>query len=377
MWSAAFSPDGQRVVTASADKTARIWDAATHQQIAVLRHDGFVLSAAFSPDGRRVVTALNDATARVWDAETYAQIAVLKEGSVWPIQSAAFSPDGKRIVTASWHGTAQIWDAETYTQIAVLKGGSGLPFHSAEFSPDGRRVVTASQDRTASIWDAETHVQTVLLTGHGDAVKNAKFSPNGRQVVTASRDKTVRIWDADTGIQIALIRANGSSSSAGFSPDGRRVIAAVDKTARLWHVFPTTQEIVDYAKTAVPRCLTVPQRKKFSLDAQAPDWCYELGKWPYSRPRFGISVQNLNDEIIKRLNLKQSEGVLVIHVIKGLPAAAAGFMLDDVVVAVDGKSMPQTKIFLETINAAAPEQQLAVTIIRGNKIKELTMTPQF
>jgi len=67
--SAAFSPDGSRIVTASGDKTARIWDAATAQEIAVLRgHDHFVHSAAFSPDGSRIVTASWDNTARIWDA---------------------------------------------------------------------------------------------------------------------------------------------------------------------------------------------------------------------------------------------------------------------------------------------------------------------
>ena len=68
MWSAVFSPDGSRIVTASADKTARIWDAATAKEIAVLRgHEGIVYSAAFSPDGSRIVTASEDNTARIWD----------------------------------------------------------------------------------------------------------------------------------------------------------------------------------------------------------------------------------------------------------------------------------------------------------------------
>jgi len=68
MWSAAFSPDGSRIVTASLDKTARIWDAVTAKEIAVLHgHDNFVWSAAFSRDGSRVVTASVDKTARIWD----------------------------------------------------------------------------------------------------------------------------------------------------------------------------------------------------------------------------------------------------------------------------------------------------------------------
>jgi WD40 repeat protein len=71
--SAEFSPDGSRIVTASDDKTVRIWDVATAKEIAVLRgHDGAVVSAAFSPDGLRIVTASEDTTARVWDVHLQA-----------------------------------------------------------------------------------------------------------------------------------------------------------------------------------------------------------------------------------------------------------------------------------------------------------------
>ena len=68
MSSAAFSPDGTSIVTASRDKTARLWDGATAKEIAVLRgHNNFVTSAAFSPDGSRIVTASDDKTVRLWD----------------------------------------------------------------------------------------------------------------------------------------------------------------------------------------------------------------------------------------------------------------------------------------------------------------------
>jgi hypothetical protein len=117
-WSAAFSPDGSRIVTAPNDKTARIWDAATAKEIAVLGgHDDPVNSAAFSPDGSRIVTASNDKTARIWDAATAKEIAVLG-GHEQRVTSAAFSPDGLRIVTASEDKTARIWDAHLLTMSA-------------------------------------------------------------------------------------------------------------------------------------------------------------------------------------------------------------------------------------------------------------------
>lgn len=75
IYRAAFSRDGRRVVMASADKTARVWDATTGTQLALMAgHQGFVFAAMFSPDGQRVVTASSDKTARVWDPETGKQL---------------------------------------------------------------------------------------------------------------------------------------------------------------------------------------------------------------------------------------------------------------------------------------------------------------
>src|SRR5262249_43989684 len=94
--SAAFSPDGSRIVTASGDKTARVWDAASGKVAAVLRHLNPVYSAAFSPDGSRIVIASWYA-ARIWDAATGKEVAVFR-GHNRDVTSAAFSPDGSRII---------------------------------------------------------------------------------------------------------------------------------------------------------------------------------------------------------------------------------------------------------------------------------------
>jgi WD40 repeat protein len=155
VWTANFSPDGTRIVTASEDKTARIWDAQTGKPIThPLHHDAGVVAASFSPDGTRIVTASEDKTARIWDAQTGQPIGQpLYHGS--GITKATFSPDGTRIVTASADSTARIWDAQTGQPIGEpLRHGAAV--WSASFSPDGAHIVTASYDRTARIWDAQT-----------------------------------------------------------------------------------------------------------------------------------------------------------------------------------------------------------------------------
>jgi WD40 repeat protein/tRNA A-37 threonylcarbamoyl transferase component Bud32 len=233
--SAAFSPDGRLVVTASLDKTARVWDAATGRQVALLGgHTDEVRYAAFSPDGRLVVTASLDKTARIWDAATGRQITLLS-GHTDRLRSAAFSPDGMRIITGSHDKTARVWDADTGRQMVLISGHAAV-VTSAAFSPDGRRVVTASADKTVRTWDAATGRPLVVLSGHTGAVNCVAFSPDGSRLVTASNDKTARIWDATTGQQAVLLSGHTQLvSSAAFSPDGRRVVtAASDKTARIW-----------------------------------------------------------------------------------------------------------------------------------------------
>jgi WD40 repeat protein len=113
-----FSADGSRVVTASYDRTARIWDGTSGKEIALLRgHDDWVKSAVFSADGSRIVTASSDGTARVWDGISGKEIAVLR-GHEGFINSAAFSADGSRIITASDDKTARIWDSRLQTMAA-------------------------------------------------------------------------------------------------------------------------------------------------------------------------------------------------------------------------------------------------------------------
>jgi len=237
VWSAAFSPDGTRTVTASEDKSARVWDAATGKPLtSPLEHHETVWSAAFSPDGISIVTASLDNTARVWDAATGKPLASPLEhhGPVW---SAAFSPDGTSVLTASSDKTARVWDAATGKPLTPPLEHHNTVW-SAAFSPDGTRIVTASDDNTARVWDAATGKPLTSPFWHQAGVRSAAFSPDGTRIVTGSDDNTARVWDVSTGEPLTSpFEHQASVRSVAFSPDGTRIVtASLDKTAQVWDV---------------------------------------------------------------------------------------------------------------------------------------------
>jgi eukaryotic-like serine/threonine-protein kinase len=233
---AAFSPDGSRIVTGSHDRTAKMWDARSGSLLLDFKgHTDRVESAAFSPDGTRVVTGSWDHTAKVWDARSGLLLLELK-GHTSAVSSAAFSPDGTRIVVGIWEWpvTARVWDARTGSPLLDLKGHMG-GVSSAAFSPDGTTIVTGSQDGTAKVWDARTGSPVIELKGHTREVTSAAFGPDGTRIVTGSRDRTAKVWDARTGTPMLELKSHtrGGISAASFSPDGTRILTSGDG-ATVW-----------------------------------------------------------------------------------------------------------------------------------------------
>lgn len=306
--SVAYSPDGQRIATASWDSTAKVWDMASGEELFTLTgHTDFLNAVAFSPDGQRIITGSRDGTARVWDAakgkycfsltrlnpgDQISSVAFSPDGqrivigigtresvdmagraTVWDatngqllhtlqadsskILATAFSPDGTRIATGSKEGSVIIWDALTGTELIRLDGHRGR-VESVAFSPDGRQLVTASTDRTAKVWELSSGRERLSLNGHANELYCARFSRDGHYIATGSFDQTAKLWDSASGEELTTFKGHQAGIlSVAFSPDGQHLVSAggdwmtnAENAARLWRLDLDTEMVTFRAHKA-------------------------------------------------------------------------------------------------------------------------------
>jgi WD40 repeat protein len=263
----AITPDGKQVVSASQDKTVRVWDIDTGKTVRMIRGEaalgqwGTIYTMALSPDGRRLAiggylhgsdTRLASAV-RLYDFAS-GKLETLLKGHDDVIWALAFSPDGKWLISGSFDKTAIVWDVTSHKQLLRLSGHTKA-VKAVAFTGDGERAVTGSGDETLRLWSASDGRLIAEMTEHKAAsrrqsekraaegigskgpeawragVESVHVSPGEPLIASSSEDGRVLLWDARTGtfvrelVWVGGLRGSSSIFSVRFSPDGRWLVS--------------------------------------------------------------------------------------------------------------------------------------------------------
>jgi WD40 repeat protein len=209
VWGVAFSPDGQRLASASF-REVKVWDGGSGQELLTFRgHTGPVHSVAFSADGQRLASA-SFREVKVWDGHSGQDLLTFRGHRGW-VSAVAFSPDGQRLASASDDSTpafpvrgaiVKVWDAHTGKELLSLDSHAHK-VHSVAFSPDGQRLASAGFNQV-KVWDARSGQELLTFRGHTGPVHSVAFSPDGQTLF--SRGPELLAWDAKTGARLSAPR---------------------------------------------------------------------------------------------------------------------------------------------------------------------------
>ncbi|MGO9806110.1 MAG: PDZ domain-containing protein, partial [Rhodomicrobium sp.] len=251
--SIAFTPDGRQLVSASEDKTIRVWDLASGKTVRTIRgesapgHAGKIYAMALSPDGKWLAaggwflgTREESDAIRLYEFASGKLVALLK-GHADVVYGLAFSPDGSRLISGSGDNTAILWDTGSLSGAgtgirADARGAEPKLLHRLEghtdfifavgFSPDGRSAVTGSFDRDLRLWRVADGKEMARMPGHGDKVRSLAVAPDGT-IASGDRSGEIRLWDSRDGRLLRILVKQGPGvGSLSFSRDGKLLLSS-------------------------------------------------------------------------------------------------------------------------------------------------------
>ena len=183
--SVAFSPDGSSLLSASDDKTIKLWSLAGQKFKQTLTgHSNWVRAARFAPAGDLVVSAGDDKTVRLWDLHNKQMIHTFYDHTA-PVNDCCFHPDGLCVAACSSDNTIKIWDTRM-NQLLQHYSAHLSAVNSIAIHPSGDYLMSGSSDMTTKIWDLREGHLCYTLHGHKAAVNSVAYSPDGDYFATGS-----------------------------------------------------------------------------------------------------------------------------------------------------------------------------------------------
>jgi WD40 repeat protein len=242
----ATDAQGRWAVTASEDKTARVWDLATGRQLVVLRppqdtgHNGKLFAVAMSPDGSTIAIAgwtrfsgENDYAIYLFDRAT-ARLRRPIGGLPNVVSDLAFSDNGERLAASLGGGAGiRVFDTASGKEIGKNSDFGGAPSYSVHFRSDGQRLVATCWDGSVRLYDIEKAGLKLFKRAKvegGEDPFSARFSPDGTRIAVGFRDTTaVQVLSGSTLDEVArpsIVKVdNGSLGAVAWSADGRFLFA--------------------------------------------------------------------------------------------------------------------------------------------------------
>jgi len=189
--SVGFSRDGQRIISSSEDRTARVWDIQKQVEVAKFVHEQSIVCAALSSDGLTAATSC-DKGIYLWNVKDGRELMRLPSPS--PSYYLTFSPDGKMLGFYLHSDSVRLIDVAQQREVLSLESTRSDWVRAIEFSPDSTRIAAVSDYHPARIYDAHSGRELAALHGHASWVFDVAWSLDGKKLATASYDKTVRVW---------------------------------------------------------------------------------------------------------------------------------------------------------------------------------------
>ncbi|MBD2179203.1 AAA-like domain-containing protein [Pseudanabaena sp. FACHB-1998] len=226
-----FSPNGDRLVSGSADQSLIIWNINGSLIRTIKAHDRFIEDIDISPSGRIIASASRGQDIKLWNME--GNLIAALEGHTDKVLGVKFHPAGTSLASVSRDRTIKIWDLQGNLLKTLLGHRGGV--HTINFNHNGSTMISGSQDTTIKFWRTAGN-SLPQLVGHTDEVNSVAFSADGYFIASASSDLTAKIWLPNSKLMTTLEGHKESVNSVCFSPDGELILSvSSDRAIKIWN----------------------------------------------------------------------------------------------------------------------------------------------